>query len=246
MAETKTNTGGAKKATTTKAKVPTKTKSELKLEKELESMKAQIAEIIAINKTQADALEEKDSILEEKDLALDELKVTQELESKNKSNKKGLPKDLDIVISSNIDGEFDFSSTKGKTNVYIRFDEMGETSVISLEDLRSFNNISNWLKSGQVAITDVEDNDYSIEEVINSLRLTKLYNDEKSIAPNKIQDMFTDKVDSIRFDQILLNSPRINDAIIQVACVLQKSGKFNDNSKIQLLKQRVTNPTLFR
>lgn len=243
----------AKKTTTTAKKVTKPSKAEVenkKLRSELEEIKAQLGGLAEIKALMEKTLKEKQEVeakLKEKDVLIEakDLEIKENISSKKTRLK--IPNDVGIVIRSNIDGEFTFSDNSGRTNVYIRLDNLGDEDVVTIEELRAFNNVrdSKWLKSGQISIVDVEDDNYDVEDIVNALRLNKLYNNEKSIAPNEIEKMFTDEVDSKRFDEILLNSNHLAEAIIQVGLVLKKNGKFNDNAKISLLKQRTRNVSFF-
>lgn len=222
-----------------------------KLQKQIEEMQKQMQ---AILKAQQESEKNADKIKEEleKTISLKEEKETElkELQEDFKVRRKGrvkIPNDLEIVVKSNVDGGFTFSNTKGRVNVYIKLNDTFDEDILTYEELRAFNNAtnSNWLRNGQIAIVDVEDDEITVDDVIKGLRLEKIYNNEKSVAPSEIAEIFTDKVDAKRFDEILLNSPHLSEAIIQVGLVMKKNGVFNDNAKISLLKQRSRNPILF-
>ena len=244
------------KAVTTKK--PTKAEIEnKKLLKDMKLMKEQMETMMSKRKELEDVADKEKKSVE---LLKEELeKATEKIMEKedeiivlnkdfnvDKPKKGTIPKELDIVIKSNIDGGFIYSDNKGKTNVYIKLSEMFEEDILSFEELRAFNNGSDWLKSGQIAIEDVESDEYDLKDIISGLRLHKLYDNEKSISPNEIEKMFTDEINAKRFDEILLNSDHMADAIVQVALAKIKNGTFNDSIKISYLKQRTLNPALFK
>jgi DUF2075 family protein len=177
----------------------------------------------------------------------DKIKEIENIKPKAKKYKY-IPDSTKVRIQSNIGGIFVFQEDRGKVRVFVQLDGHGDTAVISYEELRAMHAIKpNFLKSGKLAITDVYSNEgIELEDVLVDLRVDNLYLDEKSINPKNIVDIFSDEVAPNDFEKLLNNTPEIAETVLENAYILYRRGQFNDNSKMNYLRQIFNNTELFK
>lgn len=178
-----------------------------------------------------------------------ENKIKELESSKSKSQKyKYVPDSTKVRVQSNIGGVFIFQEDRGKVRVFLQLDGHSDTAVISYEELRAMHAIKpNFIKSGKLAIIDVYSNEgVELEDVLRDLRVDNLYLDEKSINPKNISEIFTENVTPNDFETLLNNTPAVAETVLENAYILYKKGKFNDNSKMNYLRQIFNKPELFK
>ena len=97
-------------------------------------------------------------------------------------------------------------------------------------------------------ITDVvsENGEVESEDVIEDLNLQKIYFGKDSISPLDIEFYLLDCDDINEFSSKLRNSTHILKTIMEVGSILYKDNQFNDNSKMDLIRQVSGNYDLFK
>jgi len=186
-------------------------------------------------------LKEKDKELEEKNIELKE-------NVKKKKEYKFIPDTTKIRLKSNIEGVFYFVNDKGRVPTFIKLNNFRDTVVVNYDELRVLvNSEKRFVQRGKIAIEEVySESDIGKEDIIKDLRLDKVYFQENVIDPNDIEDIFTDKVSPKEFEELVKNSKDMAEAILEVAYVLYRKHQFNDNSKMNFLRQKFRNPRLFK
>lgn len=182
--------------------------------------------------------------LENKDSQIEEIK-----ESKNTKKKyKFIPDHTKVRIQSNVDGKFLFQEDRGKVRVFIQLDNFEDSAVISYEELRTFySSKPNFIRKGQIAIIDVySDEDIELEDVLKDLRLDKIYENDKTIDPREIKNILTDDVNEKDFINLINNTPKMAETVVEVGYILYRQGLFNDNGKMNYLRQIFRNQNLFK
>lgn len=164
-----------------------------------------------------------------------------------KSRSKFVPENARVRIETNIGGKFIMSDNRGQ-NFFIELNGYKDSTTIIFKDLKNFHGRNYKLfTSGKVAITDViSDVDIELEDVIKDLNLTKIYFDENRISPMNIEIIFNDDMGLAEFERKVTNSPEIAETILEVAYILYRRGTFNNNAKMNFLRQIYKNPNLFK
>jgi hypothetical protein len=167
--------------------------------------------------------------------------------SAKKSRNKFVPDNARVRIETNIGGKFIISDTRGQ-NFFIELNGYKDGTTISFKDLKNFYGKSYKLfTSGKIVITDVvSDVDIELEDVIKDLNLTKIYFDKNKISPIDIESIFYEDVNLREFENKVTNSPEVAETILEVAYILYRRGTFNDNSKMNFLRQIFRNQNLFK
>jgi len=167
----------------------------------------------------------------------------------NKPKYKFIPDHTKIRIKSNISGLFTFHEDKGKTRVYFEINDFGQSTTISFDELCIFiTSKPSFIKNGSIAIVDVySDIDIEVEDVIKDRRLEDLYFNENKINPMYIEDLFDDrKTSNQEFEKKLTNTLEMAETVMESAHVLYKRGIFNNNTKMNAIRQIFRNPNLFK
>lgn len=165
-----------------------------------------------------------------------------------KKKYKFIPDHTKIRVQSNIDGKFLFTEDRGKIRVFIQLDNFEDSAVISYEELRTFySSRPNFIRKGQIAITDVySDEDIEIEDVLKDLRIDNIYDCDDKIDPRYLKDLLTDKINEKDFMSLINNTPEMGETVVEVAYILYRKGLFNDNAKMNFLRQIFRNQNLFK
>jgi len=165
-----------------------------------------------------------------------------------KKKYKFIPDNTKVRIQSNVDGKFLFTEDRGKIRVFVQLDNFEDSAVISYEELRTmYSSKPSFIKKGQIAITDVySDEDIEIEDILKDLRLNNIYDCEGKIDPRYIKDLLTDKINEKDFMSLINNTPEMAETVVEIAYILYRQGLFNDNAKMNFLRQIYRNQNLFK
>lgn len=160
------------------------------------------------------------------------------IEIKPKKKSTLIPKDVEVVVKSNIDGKFGYSIDKGGVNFSLELSDYDDDDTITMKELKSLNSKTKFLKNGRIAIMDVLGSEYTVEDVLRSVHLVKLYNHDEKATPNELNELFSDEVNYREFARKIDNSTEIASTILEVAMILYKSGELKDRQKIDFIKQK--------
>lgn len=182
---------------------------------------------------------------EEKDKEIEELKKELSDKPKKKSNRKYIDENTRLVVRSNISGKFKYSKSEGRASVFVSLDDYGDEATISFEEFRLLNSATKFIKNGKVALVDVYDADYELEDIIEGARLEKIYLNDKKFSPHLIEEQILES-DYEDFCKLVDNSKDLVEGLIEVTTYLYKKGILSDTAKVNFLKQRLRNPVLFK
>lgn len=215
-----------------KKKDDTQTLVEKGLENQSDSPALNVDELIA--KAVADALEKQ------------RLEIHMEKPPIKKIKHNFIPDHARVRISTNIDGKFIISDTRGQ-NFFIELNGYKDSTTISFKDLKNFYGKNYTLfTSGKLVVADVSsDSEIELVDVIRDLNLNKIYLDNKKVSPIDIENLFTDNIQASEFESKLKNSTEIVETIVEVGHILYKQGQFSDNNKMNIIRQMFRNPSLF-
>ena len=184
--------------------------------------------------------EEKKKLLQE----VEELKSSVKEEPTKKKSRQfsSVPADTIIEIRNNIGGKFIIEENKGRVPVFRTLDGYGETTELTYEELRSYwGNNHKFFDTGVLSIVAVHSMEVTFDDVIHSLRLGNIYNEEMPL--DDIESIFNKEYDD--FVRILNKYDKIAYAILNVAMNMYKESRFSDISKINYMKQKFEMPQLF-
>ncbi len=181
-----------------------------------------------------------------KDTQPKEKEKTKEKKRKAKSSKvakKRLNKELEVVVMNNTNGRIFYRCPK--TMSIIEMQEYGDMDTMTLEQLNTMRNSHKaMLENFWIVIVDVYDDEITVDDVIEHLRLKRLYGDmefydeaiDKLILDTSLEE-FKEKIKVIQPKLVLLIAQRIK--------VLDMRGQFGDSYKMRFLEDYIGKEGLF-
>jgi hypothetical protein len=168
--------------------------------------------------------------------------------SKRIKNRKFVPDNTIIRLEQNVDGKFIIADTRG-SNYFIELNGYGDSTTMNFKDLKNYHGKHHsFLNKGKLRIVDVvsENGDIDFEDVIQDLNLQRIYESEKKISPLDIEYYITEEESLNEFSEMVRNSTEILETIVEVASIHYDRGEFNDNAKMDVLRQVSGNYDLFK
>ena len=101
------------------------------------------------------------------------------------------------------------------------------------------------IRNGTIYISRVITKGVSLEDLIEDIGLDDLYFSEDKVSPDQIEKLFTNEIDAGKFTQLVNNSLELAPTILEAGYQLYNNGKFNDNAKMNTLRQVFRDPQLF-
>lgn len=153
-------------------------------------------------------------------------------------------RDTELVVVSNVPHRFFYENPR--LSIVIDLQNIGDQEYLTVGDIRTIMNSNRKIIEGfSLLITDVLDNQYTLEDVLVFLGLDKKYDDYYSLTKKRIGDVVS--VSDIK--EFLLNSPvnsfektmeKIDDKlrarVIEQAVVLFKLKEFGDYNKMRVIE----------
>jgi hypothetical protein len=189
--------------------------------------------------------EEVKRLKEEKDAAIKELQKVAQVDTSNY-----VPLDLQITVSSNVDGTYILSENKGSIDYFIPFNDYKDTAILSYKELKTLNSykVRN-VADGMLAIIEAYTKDgapFDLNKIYKNLGIDDLYNDKDRISPLEIDYVLSDECDINEFRHKLSNSGGMGEIVLEIASRLKKQGKFNNAIKMDIFRELFGNTNLFR
>lgn len=220
-----------------KEQVKVETKQELNID-ELVALK--VAEILAQKELEK---------VEIKEISNEEVKSTESKPSRDRYRKRKFVPDSTLVrLEQSVDGKFIISDSRG-SNYFIELNGYGDSTTMRFKDLKNYHGKHHsFLNKGKLKIIDVVSESGEIEfgDVIQDLNLQRLYENESKISPLDIEYYILDEESLTEFSDKLRNSTEILETIVEVANILYERGEFNNNSKMDVIRQVSGNYDLFK
>ena len=214
---------------------------------EKEVIKAQEIDIEALIKKVTDEVSGKyeDTIKDLKNKIEEKEEVKTEVATPNKKKHKFIPDNTKIRLKSNVEGKFIYMEDRGKTRVFLEIDDYGLSTDISYEELRIIKPLI--FKTGKLAVEDVlSGEDIELEDLLKDVRFDSFYLDENKVSPIDIENILSNETNISIFEKKVSNTPDMLETLLEVAYVLYRRGQFNDNAKMNYLRQTFNNPNLFK
>ena len=158
--------------------------------------------------------------------------------SENIRVRKYVPDGTIVRVVQNIDGGFIIGDNRGNS-FYYELNGYGDSIVLDFKELKNYHGRHHGsLNKGKIKITSVSspDPEVGLGDVIEDLNLDGLYFGENNISPLDIEYYLLEEDDLSEFDTKLKNSKAIMGTIVEVSKLLHDQGKFNDNSKMNLIR----------
>jgi len=162
--------------------------------------------------------------------------------------RKFVPDTTIVRLEQSIEGKFIIADTRG-SNYFIEMNGYSDSTTMSFKDLKNYHGKHHsFLNRGKLKIMDVIDEDGGVEfeDVIQDLNLQGVYNDETKISPLDIEYYLLEEESLTEFSTKVRNSKEILETIIEVSTIFYAKGEFNDNNKMDVIRQVSGNYELFK
>ncbi len=181
-----------------------------------------------------------------KDTQPKEKEKTKEKKRKAKSSKvakKRLNKELEVVVMNNTNGRIFYRCPK--TMSIIEMQEYGDMDTMTLEQLNTMRNSHKaMLENFWIVIVDVYDDEITVEDVVEHLRLKRLYGDME-FYDEAIDELILDTSLEEFKEKIKVLQPKLVLLIAQRIKVLDMRGQFGDSYKMRFLEDYIGKEGLF-
>ena len=167
-------------------------------------------------------------------------------EQKESAKKSIIDMNMLVKIKSNIDGKLIWSNSKTSTGVNILLNDFGSEDWITLAEAKDIDRWSTLFRHAKIYITEINSDDFELEDVVRFLGLSRLYG-EDVISPENIEQVLSkEDMGAEKFNQLLENSKEIGETILEVAHLLKKKGKIKETYKIDGLKAKDATNNMYR
>lgn len=151
---------------------------------------------------------------------------------------KRIDKDFEVSIVNNSRGRFFYSSPNG--DFIIDMEEQGDEDYVSFGDLKSLMSRSRkFLIDLDIVINDVIGDEYTLEEVITSLKLKDSYDELLSLNGEKLSEVdniditiieeFVKETKPEKIDKILKNKKsKVRYALAEAIVAMYRDGELSD------------------
>lgn len=158
--------------------------------------------------------------------------------------RKLVDNDVEVVVINNAKGMFVYESKNG--DLSIELSNFGETEYVTYGELRK---LKPFLANGQLVISEVNDDDTTIMDVVRGSRLTKLYDDILGTVLGYDPEEFdnVDLIESTDIEEAVLESDedefadmlksKVRSRIIEITVGLYKDRRLSDRDKIELIEE---------
>lgn len=163
-------------------------------------------------------------------------------------NRRKIPKDLTIELTSNMNGTMSFVDTKSKTQAYIKFNNIDDTDTCNFEELKALlKQKPKFLEKAYIVITDVssiEDEKFTVDDLLEHINLKELY--RGSVNPQFLERF----ISTIKYEKFTTKiqdcSVNLIEVILERAVHMYKQGTLVDSMKMNYLQSLLPNVKLFR
>lgn len=142
---------------------------------------------------------------------------------------------IEIQIMCNLTN-YNYIYEDNKSGNIYKFDKFGQTDFISFDDLYTMSRFSRThLEKYWIIITEVLDEELTIEDLIEVLQIQDIYSNEEMMYEDNLDYILTD-TDLSEFENIIDNiNENYKKAIENRAIGLYNAKKFNDISRLRVL-----------
>lgn len=151
-------------------------------------------------------------------------------------------RDLEVAFINFTSGGFIYIDPK--TQNRYEMESYGDMDYITVGELLTMKNSNkSILDKFWILLVDVLSDDVELEDVLKYLQLDKKYQD--FLTPDEVDNLIL-KSNTSKFENIINKSDKnLSERIVERAILLFREGKFNDYSKMEVIKKVSGNEELF-
>jgi hypothetical protein len=177
---------------------------------------------------------------------------SQQKQQPQRKRRVSVDRDVEVVVVSNVPHRFFYENPR--MNQAIDLEHIGDEEYLTIGDIRAILNSSRKVLEGfSLVITEVLDNQYTLEDVLIFLGLDKKYEEYYSLTGKQMGS----PIDVTDIKEFLLNSPynafektmakideKLRARVIEASVVMFKAKDFGDFNKMRVIEGYV-NDELF-
>ncbi|EPC8410973.1 hypothetical protein CN553_12430 [Bacillus cereus] len=170
------------------------------------------------------------------------------LEKKPVRRRVNVDRDTMCIVKNNSFGQFFYDNSRMTER--IDMEKHGDETEVSVSDLRAMVNSGRKnLEGFSIIITEVLDPEYTLEDVLGYLGLTKIYDELYALSngdadPDAIKN-FIQRTSAKKFKEVMESmSPKLRAKVIETSVKLFKLDEFGDYTKMKVIEGYV-NEDLF-
>ncbi|MBO1087251.1 hypothetical protein [Enterococcus mundtii] len=154
-----------------------------------------------------------------------------------------IDQDVEIVVMNNVRGSFFYKSRNG--DLVLDLDEFGDEEYMTFGDLKKMMASKRViLEKLKLIIVGVEDDEITVEDVVDSLRLTDTYNELKAtsngeIRATGIEDFILESTTDELSKTLNSSKTKLKNTIMETAVVMYRDGKLTDYNKMKLFAEKI-------
>lgn len=156
---------------------------------------------------------------------------------------KRIDQDLEILIANNVRGSFFYKSRN--EDLILDMDEFGDEEYVTFGDLKKMMAQNRAiLEKLKLVVVGVIDDEITVEDVVEALRLKDTYNELKSVLKGDFtENGIEDFIEDCTLEDLgkILNSKKtkLSSSIIETSIVMYRNGKLTDYNKMKLIAERI-------
>ncbi|MGL5191664.1 MAG: hypothetical protein ACRC7S_18645 [Cetobacterium sp.] len=179
-----------------------------------------------------------------------EVEVTKEETPVKKSKRelrnelKKLKHEIEVEIVSLSTGRVSYTNREG--DIIFDLNQFGDKEMIDLEELyRVASKHKNYFERHYIAITDIDNDDYEIEDILDFLNVRDVYNDIEDYDRDYIHEILFN-MDNYDFEKtVSVNNIHLTERLSDRAKYLYRKDKFDSMSKAKILADKLKIDDLF-
>ncbi|MBS4462305.1 hypothetical protein JXA27_07000 [Aerococcaceae bacterium zg-B36] len=148
-----------------------------------------------------------------------------------------IDKNIDVTIASNLRMSYSFDNKRG---IAFDLDEYGDEEVLTFEELKkiSTSKYKNVLRNMFLVITDVDSDEFTVDDVVKQLKLDKYYDTAKKVlGTDEVQlDSFEEFVTECSNDELAkaIKHDNLSEVLTETAVALWKEKEI-DETKLKVV-----------
>lgn len=153
-----------------------------------------------------------------------------------------IDKDVEVIIANNTYGKFVYASRMG--DLSLGFEGHGDDEVVTFGELRK---LKPFLQNMELIITEVNDDEVTIADVVNGLHIRKVYDDYFELVADVDDPKDVDQIDPYELEDVIedgnvrdfedLLRSSLRRSVILTAVAMYKEGRLSDRRKLKLIEE---------
>lgn len=157
--------------------------------------------------------------------------------------RKKIDQDVEVIVMNNVRGSFFYKSRNG--DLVLDLTDFGDEQYVTFGDLKKMMASKRVvLEQLRLVIVDVEDEEVTVNDVVESLRLADTYKELESACDGEIGqygiENFIKESELSELDKKLSSKKtKLKNTIVETAVVMYRNGELTDYNKMKLIAEKI-------